>query len=565
MGRATSIAVRRRAATRRHFLQRAGGAAIALGTMPWLSACGGHHDDDPVPVPDSGGVFRHGVASGDPWSDRVILWTRVSTPAAGAVAVECVVAADVAMTAVVSHTSASADASSDYTVKLDVTGLQPNTTYYYRFSAAGAMSPIGRTRTLPATGTVAPRLRMAVVSCANLAHGFFNAYRRVAERADLDLVLHLGDYIYEYARDSGDLRLHEPTGETVTLADYRTRYAEYHRDPDLQELHRQHPVIAIWDDHDIASNANATGSQNHTESVEGTWAARVAAAVQARNEWLPVRVADPADPRRDYRGFRYGDLAEITMLEERLLARSPQLPTNTSIPNVFTQSGAFTDPSREVLGSTQLGWLADRLRTSSAKWKLIGQGVMVAQLKIVPAANSDGGGRFINPDQWDGYQPARDRLFDAIKASALAPAPGNVVVLTGDAHSSWAADLTQDPNNSDVTSGGYDPGTGAGASAVEFVTTSVSSAPFLDLGGLAASTLQVINPHFKYIELTKRGYMLVDADATRVVSEWWYVDSVATSTSGQAFGAAFQVLDGTAHVVPAGVTSPRPNPPAPAP
>jgi len=565
MGHARTIAIRRRDISRRHFLQRAGSAAMVVGALPWLPGCGGKGGDQ-EPVPDSGGVFRHGVASGDPLSDRVILWTRVTSATAGPVTVDCVIATDVSLTNVVSRPSASTDASRDYTVKLDVAGLLPGTTYYYRFSAAGATSPLGRTRTLPAAGSAAAaRMRMAVVSCANLAAGFFNAYRRVAERADLDLVVHLGDYIYEYPPSGGEVRLHEPGHETVTLADYRTRYGQYHRDVDLQELHRQHPMIAIWDDHDIASNANATGSQNHTEGSEGTWAARVAAAVQARNEWLPVRVADPADPRRDYRSFAYGDLVELTMLEERLLARSPQLPTNTSVSGVFTQSGAFTDPSREMLGMPQLDWLAERLRTSTAKWKLIGQGVMVAQLKVLPAANSDGGGYFINPDQWDGYQPARDRLFQALKGSALAPAPGNVVVLTGDAHSSWAADLTQDPNNADVASGGYDPATGAGSIAVEFVATSISSQPFLDFHGFAASTLQTINPHFKYIELTQRGYVLIDADASRVVAEWWYVGDVTTSNNSHSFGAAVQVLDGTAHVVPAGATSPRANPPAPAP
>jgi len=562
MGRIRTSTVRRIGTSRRNFLRRTGAAAVALGTGSLLAACGGG-DDDPVTVPAGSGTFRHGVASGDPLADRVILWTRITPAGAGPMSLECVVATDPAFSSVVVRQTLTTDATVDYTVKTDVAGLQAETTYYYRFSSSGATSSVGRTRTLPAGN--ASRLRLAVVSCSNLAKGYFNAYRRVAERADLDLVLHLGDYIYEHGASSGDVRIHEPATETVTLSDYRTRYAQYRRDADLQELHRQHPMIAIWDDHDIASNANVTGSQNHTEGAEGTWTARVAAALQAHYEWMPVRVVDAANPRKDYRSFAYGNLVDLMMLEERVLARSPQLPTNTSIDNVFTQSGAFTDPSREMLGAEQHDWLAGRLRASTAKWKFVGQGVMLAQLKILPATNAAGGGSFINPDQWDGYQPARDRLFDVLKGSGGLPAVDNVVVLTGDAHSSWAADLTQDPNNGDLASGGYDESSGAGSRAVEFVDTSVTSPSFYDTFGLAASTLRTINPHFKYIDLSRRGYMLVDADATRVVSEWWYVDTVASPSSGQSFGAAFQVQDGTRHLVPAGPTAPRTNPPAPAP
>jgi alkaline phosphatase D len=562
MGRIRTAAVRRIGNGRRNFLRRTGAAAIALGSMSLLGSCGGS-DADPVPVPSGSGPFRHGVASGDPLADRVILWTRVTPDSTAAVSVECVVATDPALANVVVRQTFATDASIDYTVKTDVSGLQPATTYYYRFAVAGTSSPIGRTRTLPA-GT-ATRLRLVVVSCSNLAKGYFNAYRRVAERADLDLVLHLGDYIYEHGVSGGDVRVHEPANETVTLSDYRTRYAQYRRDADLQELHRQHPMIAIWDDHDIASNANVAGSENHTEGAEGTWVARVAAALQAHYEWMPVRVVDAANPRKDYRGFAYGNLVDLTMLEERVLARSPQLPTNTSIDGVFTQSGAFTDPSREMLGSEQEAWLAGRLRSSTAKWKFIGQGVMLAQLKILPGTNASGGGRFINADQWDGYQPARDRLFDMLKGSGGLPAVDNVVVLTGDAHSSWAADLTQDPNNANVAAGGYDPSNGAGSRAVEFVDTSVTSPTFFDTFGLAEATLRSINPHLKYIELTRRGYMLIDADASRVVGEWWYVDTVTSPSNGHTFGAAWQVQDGTGHLVPGGQTAPRANPPVLAP
>ena len=564
MGRLRTTVARRAGANRREFFRRAGGAAFALGTVSLLEACGGGGDDDPVPVTPGSGTFQHGVASGDPLSDRVILWTHVTPATAGSVAVDCVVASEASLTNIVARASVTTDATLDYTVKVDVAGLQPNTTYYYRFAASGAQSPIGRTRTMP-SGT-ATRLRMAVVSCSSLAHGFFNAYRRIAERADLDLVVHLGDYIYEYGDGQfGNVRAYEPSVETVTLSDYRTRHAQYKRDADLQEVHRQHPMIAIWDDHEVANNSHANGAQNHSEGAEGAWPARVAAALQAYYEWMPVRVVDAGDLRKNNRSFAYGDLVDLLMLEERLVARSPQLQSNTNSTGVFTQSGAFADPTRQLLGSEEEDWLATRLRASTAKWKFVGQGVMFAQLKVQPESNSDGGGRFINADQWDGYQPARDRLYEVLEGNALSPAVGNVVVLSGDAHSSWAADLTQDPNNTDIASGGYDPATGAGSRAVEFVGTSVTSPAIGDTSGLAESAFKLINPHFKYVELTRRGYMLLDADATRVVSEWWYVDTVENPSGGQSFGVAFQVQDGANRLAPAAQTSPRTNPPALAP
>jgi alkaline phosphatase D len=551
--------------TRRGFMQRAGGAAMAVGTGAILSACGGGEDDDePAPSGQGSGLFRHGVASGDPLSDRVILWTRVTPASAATVTVDLVVATDPSLVNVAARSTLSTDASLDYTVKTDVIGLQSDTTYYYRFSAAGAQSPVGRTRTLPSGA--ANRLRIAVVSCASLAHGYFNAYRKIAQRADLDLVVHLGDYIYEYASGQyGNVRAYEPTTETITLADYRTRHAQYKRDADLQEVHRQHPMVAIWDDHEVANNANASGAANHTEGTEGVWTVRVAAALQAYYEWMPVRVVSSSDLRKNNRIFAFGSLVDLLLLEQRLVARSPQLPSNTSTTNVFTESGAFADPSRQMLGSEEEEWLAAKLRVSTAKWKLVGQGVMFAQVKIEPGTSASGGGRFVNADQWDGYQSARDRVYDLIKGTGTAPAVDNVVILTGDAHSSWAADLTQDPNNPDVGSGGYNPLTGAGSRAVEFVGTSVTTPALIDTGGVAETALRVINPHFKYIELTKHGYMLVDADSSRVVCEWWYVDTVASQSTGESFGAALQVQDGSRHLVAAGQTSPRVNPPALAP
>jgi alkaline phosphatase D len=537
---------------RRRFLQGTG-AALGFGALPMLPACGGNGEPegDNLPEPAGSGLFRHGVASGDPLFDRVLLWTRVTPDDGGTVDLECIVATDPAMTQRVARFELRTDVSRDHTVKIDVVGLQPATTYYYRFGAKTAASPVGRTRTLPVGSP--KRLRMAVLSCAQFGKGYFNAYRRVAERADLDLVLHLGDYLYEQSDDGGDIRALEPTGDCRTLADYRARHALYKRDPDLQEVHRQHPMVAIWDDHDIASDASANGLPLHDPA---TWPARVEAALQAYYEWMPIRVLDPANLRRAYRSFSFGDLVELMVLEQRLLARSAKLPANATLPGTFRQRDAFSDPSRGLLGAEQEAWLAERLRTSGARWKLIGQGVMMAQLKLQGDSNQDGGGLYLNTDQWDGYAPARDRLFQVLKGDATSAPIRNVIVLSGDAHSSWACELTPDPNNGDT----YDPGTATGALATEFVTTSVTTPLVIDTHGALESLMRSENPHVKYLDLTEHGYLVVDIDPNRVVGEWWFVDTVSERGAGQWIDMALQVLDGNPHLVPSGETQPPASP-----
>lgn len=547
--------------TRRGFFRRTGAAAATLAvTAPALAL-------EPAAGRPRGLAFLHGVASGDPLHDRVILWTRVTQPLpAAAVSVGWVVARDPALTQVVARGRFLTDAARDWTVKVDAEGLQPGTTYYYRFAAGGRVSPIGRTRTLP-LGEVA-RLRIAVASCSNHAFGYFNAYARIAERADLDLVLHLGDYFYEYGPgEYGSARVPDPPFETVTLSDYRRRHAQYKADADSQAMHRQHPVIAVWDDHETTNDAWAGGAQNHTPGLEGEWPERVNQALQAYYEWMPVREVDPARPRENYRRFRLGNLAELLMLETRLTARSQQLAATVPTPfgNGFVQAGPFLDPARTLLGEAQEAWLAQRLRTSDARWKLIGQQVMFAQLKLVAGTLAAGGGVFVNTDQWDGYQPARDRVYRILEGDGQHPPVGNCVVLTGDIHSSWAADLTRDPNNPNVAGGGYDPVSGQGSRAVEFVGTSITSPGLNDPNGTTAALLRSINPHFKYIELNRRGYMLLDLTPQRVVCEWWFVDTVAQPSSGQQFGIAFAVADGTQRLVAAAQTTPPANPPALAP
>ena len=545
---------------RRNFLKSAA-AGLAASALPLLSEHGNAAEAATALS------FVHGVASGDPLKDRVILWTRVTTPTTGQVTVNYIVATDPALAVIVQTGAVITDASRDYTVKIDAAGLEAGRTYYYRFNVGAVLSPIGRTRTLP-SGKV-EHARIAVASCASLAHGYFNAYARIAERADLDFVIHLGDYIYEYGNgDYGNLRNYEPAHEILTLADYRTRHAQYKREPELQALHRQHPVIAIWDDHEFANNAWVGGAENHQPETEGDWSVRVANALRAYYEWMPTRAPDASDLRRNNRSFSLGNLADLYMLEERVGARAEQLsPQVQLLPEaglgVFLQTGPFADSRRQLLGVDQEDWLISGLRRAPQnKWKLIGQGVMFAQLKVLGLPNATQLSQYLNVDQWDGYSPRRERIFDAMAGDRNNDPVDNVVVLTGDIHCSWAADLTPDPNKLlGGRFGGYNALTGLGSRAVEFVCTSVTSAGLDSLQALVP-VLRTNNPHFKYINLNQRGYMLLDITPQRVSNEWWYVDTVEKRSRGQSFAIALQTNRGENHLSRGVQSAPKKNPPA---
>lgn len=560
---------------RRRFLQGSASVATAAISGAGLSAC---NSNGSAVVGDADIAFLHGVASGDPLADRVILWTRV-TPQdlESSVTVQWQLATDPGMTDVIASGSVVTQASRDFTVKVDPTGLMAGTTYYYRFASGDVQSPIGRTRTAP-VGAV-DRLRVGVVSCSSLAHGLFNAYRRVAERADLDVVLHLGDYIYEYGDgEYGDARSYEPAHEIITLEDYRLRHAQYKRDADLAEAHRQHPFICVWDDHETADNSYRDGANNHTEGEEGAWTDRLAFAVQAYYEWMPIRVVDPLNPLRIYRQFKYGDLAEFDMLDTRIIDRDREVLVDEG---GMVNSSALNDESRTLLGEDQLQWLSDTLNASTAQWKFLGQQVMFGQLRIVgtpdlaqllgdagntlrllPVAGT--GGVILNTDQWDGYAAERRRVWDIIRGGQSAPnvAINNVVVLTGDIHTSWVMDITEDPSNL-LT---YSPLNGNGSMAVEFVCTSITS-PGLGLPAesLVSQLVPAVNPHMKYVNLTDKGYMLLDITAERAQAEYYFVPTIDVPDDREQLGAVFATVDGKNRVVAGEASVPRENPPALAP
>lgn len=456
--------------------------------------------------------FYHGVASGDPLSDRVILWTRI-TPENGSTApqiVEWKIAKDTNFTSSVQNGVVITDASKDFTVKVDPTGLDPNTTYYYQFKSDTLKSVIGRTRTAPVGDC--DSLRFAVVSCANYEAGYFNVFAALKERNDFDAVLCLGDYIYEYqtggySPNPTANRQWSPANETISLLDYRARYSTYRLDDDLRDLHQQFPMIVIWDDHETANDAWMNGAENH-QANEGSFSARKAAAKQAFFEWLPIRVTGTADPYQIFREIKYGNLIDFVMLDTRLHGRDEQAGTSGTTVNSTT---------RQLLGTDQFSWLGNRLSQSTERWKIIGQQVMMAPLTLFGSA--------LNGDQWDGYPAERSRVYNHIMTYNVQ----DVVVLTGDIHSSWANDL---PGS------GYNSGTGAGSVGVEFVAPSVTS-PGMNIPG-GSSALMLANSHIKYAELSSHGFVLLDVNKLRTQADWYYVNTIDTRNSGFSYAASFK-------------------------
>jgi alkaline phosphatase D len=534
--------------TRRAFLRSATATAALAGAG--LPGCAGPSAG--MFRPQTGLVFRHGVASGDPLADRVILWTHVAAPGLlEPVPVSWVLATDPDLREVVASGRLSTGPERDHTVKLDPVGLEPGRTYYYRFEARGERSPVGRTRTLPVGGI--DRLRLAFCSCANYPQGFFHAYAGIARRADLDAVLHLGDYLYEYGESgSAPGRGVEPYHEIVSLADYRTRHALYKRDPDLQEAHRQHPFIAIWDDHESANNSWFGGAANHDPGRgEGDWAARKAAAIRAYFEWMPIRAlpGEPALARRGriYRGFRFGELADLLMLDTRLLARDEPAARGDLV--------RIDDPERSLLGSAQEAWLLDQLSASKREgvsWRLLGQQVIFSPFTEP--------GRPVNSDAWDGYRPSRQRILDHLGGGRI----DDVVILTGDMHSSWAFDVSADP----FSAGRYDPATGRGSLAVELVTPAVSASPLASFPGVRERFARVLDthPHCHFVDLERHGYVLLDVDHERVQAEWHLLEGVTEPEPREYLARALLTRRGANHLEPAPAASrPRTDAPAPAP
>lgn len=553
---------------RRTFLKR----SAALSSLPILGACdeegsGGSTDvgfDLPdtdagdtlelpeLPVYEYDGpegpatLFQHGVASGDPLSDGIILWTRCSTESGDPVEVWWEISLDDEFRQRLQVGTVLTDGDRDFTVKVDVRELPAGQSLFYRFFALGRMSAVGRTRTAPSGK--AEHLRFAVCSCASYAHGYFHGYRRIAQRSELNAVIHLGDYIYEYATGQyGSIRSYDPDHEITTLEDYRRRYAHYRLDRDLAEAHRQHPFIHIWDDHESSNNSYRDGAENHTEGREGAWADRKAAAIQAFNEWVPIR-SDVDDEGKIWRVLRFGDLVDLILLDTRLWGRDEEAGR--------TDTEAHESAERHLLGEDQEAWLTNELLDSTAVWRVLGQQVMIGEFR----GGASGGepGPIFNADQWDGYAASRSRLYDLLENESIE----DVVVLTGDIHTSWANDLPRVA--SDPAS--YTPETGEGSLAVEFVTPGISSPGLGALGDVIGPALQDFNPHVKFVDLENRGYIVLDVTAEHCEAQWYLLDTVESVEATESFAAAFATRVGDNHLLPVESPSgPGPDAPAPAP
>ncbi|MBE9585892.1 alkaline phosphatase D family protein [Mucilaginibacter sp. JRF] len=557
--------------SRRNFIRNtviAGAGAVLIPSA--LTGCSKNDDDDKVNYQGQG--FNEGVASFDPATDRVILWTRY-TPASqetGTPEVLLDVAKDKDFKDVVASRSVRVDSNSDNTVYVDVTNLTSNTKYYYRFRSetTEAVSVTGETRTLPAAGQT-NEVKMAVISCANFQAGLFNVYGAVAE-SDADFVVHLGDYIYEYqaggygSNDNTEnlKRTHKPAGEIISLDDYRQRYRQYRSDEQLQKAHQLKPFICVWDDHEVANDAYKDGAQNHQPN-EGDYNTRKMSAIQVWHEYLPARVQDNA---KIYRNFEIAGLVNLMMLDTRIIGRDKQISYADYITPTGLNTNAFLaawqNPQRTMLGAEQKAWLGTSLAGSNAKWQVLGSQVLMgkmympAELLLLVAQIADGSSnpevlaqlntlisqlvviktRVLqndptvtqqerarvdtvlpyNLDAWDGYPVEREAVFASANGKKL-------VALAGDTHNAWYSALTTVNGNK---------------AGVEFATASVSSPGFEAIFGTNAATvagfeqaIALLVNDLQYLNATQRGYVMASFTANEAKSEWRYVSTISTKNT----------------------------------
>ncbi|MEX6725355.1 alkaline phosphatase D family protein [Parapedomonas caeni] len=484
--------------------------------------------------------FTHSVASGDPDQQSVTLWTRYVRPGASESRLAVEVARDERFADIVSRGETVASLGNDFCAHARPTGLEPGAWYFYRFIAPdGQVSPTGRTRTLP-QGPL-DRFRIAVMTCSNITSGWFTAYGHAAARDDLDLIVHLGDYIYESPVNRADAlpalaagRNVQPRHEAVTLADYRLRYASYRADADLQELHRRYPFVVMWDDHETANDSWTDGAKNHDPAEEGPWPARRAAGIRAFYEWLPMRP-------RPYSRYRIGDLATLFRLETRLIGRTqplnpePALAMARDLPAAVAAfiDGPLADPSRTLLGPEQMQWLADGLAESTAagvRWQVLAQQVVVGPRRLPRVTDAWFTPETLLPEKarqqldlavrladlgmpmslqsWSGYPAELERMLRAARA-----ARANLVTLSGDSHNAWAFDLELD----------------GGPVGIDLCVHAVSSLGldkrFSGRPDVIANAFIAASPALRWCDTSRRGYMMTELTRDHVNNEWLFLPS----------------------------------------
>jgi alkaline phosphatase D len=552
------------AVSRRRFLVNSMLTAGGILLVPNFISC---NDDDPIletPINYLPKNFEQGVASFDPTHHQVIIWTRYTTTQPSA-KILWQVAYDATFSTIFRSGIVTTDANRDYTVAVELQNLGENKKLYYRFfnEADGATSVVGETITLPINATA---IKLAVCSCSNYPAGLFNVYQAMA-KSDADVIVHLGDYIYEYAQSQYGTnqftdtlnRKHQPANEIISLEDYRIRYKQYRSDKNLQLAHQKKPFICVWDDHEIANDTYKDGAENH-QTNEGSFEVRKAAAIKAYSEFMPLRTSDV---NVIYRNFEIGNLVNLIMLDTRVIGRDKQLEYSDYISQTtgaFNATAFQTDwlnPNRTLLGTSQKNWLLSQVSGSSAKWQVLGQQVLMGKMfmptELLFSLGAVVGGtpgalaqfqttmaalvaiklRYLNNDPtltnaeiarinnvlpynldaWDGYPAEREMLYASFAASGK-----KIICLAGDTHNAWYSDLVSNGNT---------------VIGKEFATASVSS-PGLDyyLGIDAASIanfefgMETLINDLTYLNASDRGYLSLRFTASAVESNWNFVNTI---------------------------------------
>ena len=480
--------------------------------------------------------FKHGVASGDPLADKVILWTRVTAEKPGPIAVILETSPTADFSSIVFSKVLKTSSLSDYTVKYDFSIkniFQSGEMFFYRFKAGNAVSEIGKTKTLALDIS---KVKIGVFSCSNFPAGFFNAYQSAADKNDLDLWLHLGDYLYEYpmggyatSNAKKLVRVPSPTHEIVTLADYSERHAQYKLDNGSKALHRNAPLIAVWDDHEFSNDTWKKGAENHAiDGSEGDFYARRSSAIKAYNEWMPIR--EQQNKRKIFREFKIGKLIQLLMLDTRQYERDKQIQPKDYLSDAgFNQARFYNDlnaPDRKLLGKEQLAWIEAKITEDSFHWTVMGQQVLMTKLKFpdlskmlkkedVPAFLKPylkflGLGIPSNLDAWDGYPSERNKLYKVMQK-----ANKNFISLAGDTHNSWVSSLTNDE--------GMKVGIELGAPSV--TSPGITDALKIDKKKFVESIVG-INPELTWMDPSQRGYLSLEFYEEELVATFNFVKEI---------------------------------------
>ena len=502
--------------------------------------------------------FNHGVASGDPSSDQVILWTRVTPEQPGPIKVILEVSSSSDFNNIAFTKSLKTSSLSDYTVKYDLSIqdiFQSGETFYYRFKAGTAISESGKTKTLALNIN---KVKIGVFSCSNFPAGFFNAYQAAAEKNDLDLWLHLGDYLYEYpmggyatsnAKKLG--RVPSPLHEIITLADYRERHAQYKLDHGSKALHRNAPMIAVWDDHEFSNDTWKKGAKNHAiDGSEGDFYARRSAAIKAYHEWMPIR--EQQNKRKIFREFKIGKLIQLLMLDTRQYERDKQIqPKDYLSDSGFNQASFYSDLNsldRKLLGKEQLAWIEEKMTAEDFKWTVMGQQVLMTKLKfpdlskmlkkedvptfLKPYLKFLGLGIPSNLDAWDGYPAERNKFYRLMQKLNK-----NFISLAGDTHNSWVANLTNDE------------GTKVG---IELGAPSVTSPGITDVLKIDkkrfVEEIVDINPELDWMDPSQRGYLSLDFSEDELIATFNFIKELEKIDPSISSAHGFKVQQDKLHI-----------------